>query len=122
MKIKLKEERSKFVGNGRMICWTKAQPFFINPNGLLIHRVETVTTYIYGKRKHTAVTYLCNGSTCTEGEFLAKPTPNRLVCAACERMAARKGKPSAGKLSGRHVHVGGIRVVQTCCRESIESN
>lgn len=120
--LKVKPDR---CGNGALTSmqWKKALPFYLNPRGLLIHRVESVTTYfLHGKRSHIAVTYLCNNSTTADGEFLAKPPAGRLVCHSCELFAKKKRKPSADQLVGRHVHVGRIRVEQACCCEQKERN
>lgn len=47
--------------------------------------------------------------------FLAAPPDDKLLCEACERNAVLAGLPSADELAGRHVHLGKIKAVQTCC-------
>ena len=47
--------------------------------------------------------------------FLAAPPADKLLCEACERSAVLAGLPSADELAGRHVHIGKIKAVQTCC-------
>lgn len=122
-KIQLKKpDKKSSSDNCQVIQWSKALPFFKNSRGLLIHRVESVTTYVYPHRSHIAVTYLCNNSTTSEGEFLAVPPKDRLVCESCELMAKRKRKPSADELVGHHVHIGHIRVERSCCRDKTGTN
>lgn len=47
--------------------------------------------------------------------FLAAPPDDKLLCEACERSAVLAGPTSAYELAGRHVHLGKIKAVQTCC-------
>lgn len=102
-----------------------ALPFFYNPRGLLIHRVRAVTDHLRddGKIRHTSVHFQCNNFTFVRAgtEFQRVPA-GRLVCAACEAFAAHRGKPTADKLAGKHVHVGKIRVEQVCCTEHKDRN
>ena len=101
----------------------KALPFFNNERGLLTHRVHTVAEYIHdGKVAHRAVGFLCGNRTCIRagGEFLAEPT--RLLCSRCEFVAKSKRKPSAEELTGRHCHIGRLRVQQACCEDTKASN
>jgi hypothetical protein len=109
----------------RSIQWSKALPFFKNARGLLIHRVRSVRSHIqYGKHRHDSLSYLCgNGCSVSEGsEFLAEPPADRLLCMNCEAMAKKLGLPSADRIAGRHVHVGKVRVEQTCCQDQREAN
>lgn len=123
MNITLKQRDIRQTSPLKVVQWKKSLPFFLNFRGLLIHRVESVTTYVHrDDRKHNAVHYLCNGQTTGEGEFLAKPPANRLVCQACELAAKRKGKPSSAKLVGRHVHIGRIRAERVCCNGTASRN
>lgn len=115
MKVTLKKREINRSGPLRYIQWIESLPFFRNPRGLLIHRVESVVTMIHASgRTHNGIHYLCNAQTTADGEFLAEPPANRLVCQACELAAKRKGKPSSEELVGRHVHVGKIRVERVC--------
>lgn len=103
--------------------WKESEPFFLNPRGLLIHRVASAGSILYGgKRHHDYVHYLCGNQTTAAGEFLATPPKDRLLCEMCEFAAKRKGMKSADKIARRHVHVGRIKVEQTCCRHEKESN
>lgn len=111
MKVPLKIRRGI---DSRGFQWTKALPFFLNSRGVLIHRVESVTTYHIHRHPHTAVHYLCNGQTVSPGDFLSEPPANRLVCQACELAAKQKKKLSADAIVGRHVHTGRIRVERAC--------
>lgn len=105
----------------------RSLPFYMNPRGVLIHRVEGVSQYTWRSgHKHIGVQYLCGNQTTTSGDgrefFVAKPPANRLVCQACELAAVRKRKPSADQLVGHHVHVGRIRVERVCCCDQCETN
>jgi hypothetical protein len=124
MKVPLKRRGEPIWRGGfTHIHWIKSLPFFANPRGVLIHRVESVTTYLHKSgRAHKAVHYLCSAATTADGEFLAEPPANRLVCHACERVAKQKGLPSADRLVGRHVHVGRLRPERMCCCEQAETN
>ena len=47
--------------------------------------------------------------------WLSPAEADKLLCAACERNAVLAGLPSAYELAGRHVHLGKLKAVQTCC-------
>ncbi len=123
MKVQLEVRYSKPRPNS--VHWTEAEPFFVNPRGLLVHRTKAATTYSYGGHSHVAVSFLCSAGTSSQGEFTSEPPPGKLLCERCERQAKKQGLPSADILAGRHVHVGNGRtkggppapVKQTCCNE-----
>jgi hypothetical protein len=111
----------------RMRYRPRGLPFFRANAGMLFHRVAYICDYFRhdGRRSHTAVHYLCNNSSFIRGEseLVADPSKSgRLVCTACEFHAARKGKPSADKIVGHHVHVGKLRVEQACCEHEQHRN
>lgn len=43
------------------------------------------------------------------------PPGDRLLCARCEALATAHGEQTADQLAGRHVHIGKVRGVRTCC-------
>jgi hypothetical protein len=130
-----KKRRDKTIKLGRLpyrpdpsYRWhQRSLPFFLNPAGILIHRVHSVLDHLRhdGKLSHTSVHYLCNGSAGVKvgSEFLADPSKTgRLLCAACEAAAMVNGKPSADKLVGHHVHIGRVRAFQVCCQHERDRN
>ncbi len=106
-------------------AWLKAPPFAVNKRGVLVHRVRHVTTHMrYGSggwaESHHSMHYLCGNGCCfelgSEDETLVSDPPkDRLLCEACERVAARQKLPTGDKLAGRHVHRGILKPHQTCC-------
>lgn len=99
-------------------------PFFLNPRGILVHRVRCVETFSRDSREsHHAVGYLC-GNGCTfelgneDAKFFDDPPKDRLVCAFCEAKAERMGQPSSDSLAGRHVHRGVLKAHRVCCEGS----
>jgi hypothetical protein len=101
----------------------RSLPFFQNERGMLAHRVKSIAEhYRDGVLSHRSVDYLCGNGTGVRagGEFLAEPT--RLLCAFCEFRAQQAKLPSADRLVGRHVHIGRLRVEQTCCQDKKDRN
>ena len=99
--------------------WTRCAPFVLNERAVLVHRPREVTTYNLHKQPHLAVHYWCGGAA-TGGikfTFLSSPPENRLLCERCEVLAVAAKLPSADTLSGRHVHVGKVKALQTCCNK-----
>ena len=101
--------------------WRLARPFFLNPRGVLIHRVRSVTTYSWeGKPSHHAVVYWC-GNCATfaigqeDAQLLDAPPAKRLLCVYCEARATATGRPTADTMVGKHVHKGVMRAHRTCC-------
>ena len=119
MKLPLKKDKGVPRGS---VAWTSAPPFVENSKGVLIHRPHHVTNHnslTPRWKSHLAVHMLC-GMTCTGTKkftFLDAPPVGRILCAKCEAIAQEKGLPSADQLAGRHVHVGGVVAVTTCCSE-----
>lgn len=98
----------------------EAGPFVHNRAGLLIHRPKSAVLYNLHKRPHYAVMYYCgNGVTDSGGKlsFMATPPADQLLCEVCESRAVMAGLPSASELAGRHVCVGRLKVIKTCCKE-----
>jgi hypothetical protein len=118
--------RGRQVADWSHVVWKKSLPFFVNTRGFLTHRVSWVYSIIYkGELSHTAVGYLCGNSGIEgtgHGLFYEDPPADRLLCELCENIAIRRRLPTADQLAGRHIHVGRIRVEQTCCIEKKESN
>ena len=124
IKLRIKDDKSKRVEGRDTVQWKASLPFFQNFRGLLIHRVRSARSHIVdGQLSHSSVHYLCNnfGSLCN-GELLAEPPLDRLVCAVCEAFALSHGMPSSEQLTGRHCHLGKIRAERVCCRDELESN
>lgn len=124
MKVKLKKPRRL---TSDAIYWHRSEPFYVNPRGVLVHRVRDVCTiFIHGQKRHNAVHYVCGNQNCfplgSERELLvARPPKGRLVCVFCEARAAVMKLPTADKLVGRHVHKGKCVAVRTCC-EHLDNN
>lgn len=108
-------------------AWKEGEPFFNSDRGRLIHRVRAVDqiefnsqSYPYGTRYNVLVETWCGSrrlSTDSEG-MEREPSGGKLVCERCEQAAIDAGMPSSEELTGRHVHVGRCRVVQTCCQDA----
>ena len=64
---------------------------------------------------HTMRAQLAEAQKDSDLVFLSAPPADKLLCEACERNAVLAGLPSAYELAGRHVHLGKIKAVQTCC-------
>lgn len=97
--------------------WRSGLPFFNNHRGVLIHRVkEAGSHFCDGAYSHSHVRYWCNNGTGVEnGELLADPPTDSVLCIHCERMATAAGEKSAEDLTGHHVHIGRARVERLCC-------
>lgn len=101
--------------------WTSClHPFVENSRGVLVHRPRSGTTYNLHKVPHIAVSMWCGHTTTGDGKhltFLPAPPDGKVLCARCEAAAVEAGLPTADELAGKHVHVGGVRAVITCCEE-----
>ena len=97
--------------------WASCAPFLENSRGVLIHRPMTVRTITLLGETHLAIKYWCGNGVAGKRSltFLSDPPAGKLLCEACERRAVDAGLPSAHELAGRHVHLGKIKAVQTCC-------
>lgn len=108
---------------GPIAMWRDSAPFVNNTRGILIHRPRRVSVYRNKIKQYTyiAVHYYCgNGVTGTADNltFLCDPPTDSLLCEACENNAVIAGMPPASHIAGRHVHVGRLKAIQTCCRPS----
>lgn len=95
-------------------------PFVENSRGVLIHRPRSGATYNIHKAPHVSVGMWCGHHTSSDGRnltFLPAPPEGKVLCARCEDAAVAAGLPTADELAGRHVHVGGVKAVVTCCKE-----
>ncbi len=124
VKLRIEKIRGREVDRRSTVQWKSSLPFFHNFRGLLIHRVRSARSHIVdGELEHSSVHYLCNNfGSLSNGELLAEPPEDRLLCAVCEAFAISHGMASADQLVGRHCHVGKIRAERVCCREELESN
>ena len=116
MKVKLKSRnRSRF---DREYEWLKTcEPFVVNPRGKLIHRVQHAHKS-KTSRDGLMVHYWCGNCTFSGPVILfSDPPKDRLLCVYCEMKATATGEKSAKELTGRHVHVGRLKPVRTCCTD-----
>lgn len=125
MKIGLKREKRRGRWNNDRFVhkdWKEAEPFFVNPRGILVHRVRYVNAIcIDGEDSHNHVTYWCGNGCCFEIEdvkevFCVSPPEGMLLCQFCEVRATNEEQPKADSLAGRHVHIGVLKAHQVCCR------
>lgn len=100
--------------------WRDSDPFVENTRGLLIHRPRRVTLHTGCGYPHIAVHYYCGNSangTAKNMSFLSEPPDDALLCEVCEARAVMCGLPSAAAIVGRHVHIGKLKAVRTCCKQ-----
>lgn len=132
MKIKIRKDnnlqprfRDGWRGQHGPDHWEESEPYFVNPRGVLIHRVRSVRTYRDGEKvTHYSMTCLCGEQFGFHNleNLVAEPPEGRLLCARCESVAAEKGLPSSEELTGRHVHVGKLVAKQVCCQDRKDAN
>jgi len=119
--VKLLGEAKK--SRSAVASWTHSLPFVQNTRGVLIHRPRYVQIFNFHKSAHMAVGHLCGSGTTgpiTEKshiKFLPTPPDGSIMCERCESFAVTFGMPSASELAGKHVHVGKLKAVITCCKE-----
>lgn len=100
--------------------WKTCLPFLENSRAVLIHRpraVATVSKSAVSKYPYLIAKMWC-GNSMVNGEhwtFLAEPPIGKVVCARCEKMAIQAGLYSSDEICGKHVHIGGVKAVITCC-------
>jgi hypothetical protein len=116
MRVALQKCNTKDKG---VVHWTSCEPFVENTMAVLIHRVRYVSTHKISDRwrAHLAVRCWCgNGMTGTKKfTFLESPPDKAIVCARCDKAAIRAGQPPSEALAGKHVHLGGVVAVRSCC-------
>ena len=99
----------------RIIHWKKSVPFVRSKQGKLIHRVRHAGSYLNeGVYSHDFVSYWCNNGT-TSPEWLENPPDGAIVCQHCERIAVEKGERPTDEIVGKHVHIGTLIAIKTCC-------
>lgn len=124
--MRLKLEKSKYpsrryVNSGLKAKFSECEPFVENKRGILIHRPRSVDLYNTRFGAHIAVHYYCGGSTTdSKGKvtFLTNLDDSAILCAACEARAVMAELPSAYLITGKHVHVGKLKAVITCCNHN----
>ena len=98
--------------------YEQSAPFFINPRGVLAHRVRSlvVLTATYYSHPWTIVEYWCenSGRTGCDDDGLEFDPGDRFVCKRCEELAVAHGELTSSELAGRHVCVGVCRPVNVC--------
>lgn len=102
------------------VHWTRTRSFVANSRGVLIHRPRYVATHKLGvDRPHLAVEYMCGqmSTGMKKFTFLDEPPEDGIVCERCETKAIEAGRLSSDSIAGRHVHIGGVKAVRTCCLE-----
>lgn len=110
---------------GPLAMWRDSEPFVQNTRGILIHRPRRVNVHRNPIKGYTfiGVHYYCgNGVTGTAENltFLSEPPTDALLCEACENSAGLAGLPLASQIAGRHVHVGRLKAIKTCCNNEQE--
>lgn len=115
--LKLPLQPTAFQRKQGVAVWESCAPFVDNDRAMLIHRPRMVTIYNCLGKKHMAINSWCgNGFTGTKKfTFLDALDGRKFVCARCEAAATKAGLPSADELSGKHIHLGKVVAVQTCC-------
>lgn len=118
MKVSTHFRDRSHCGRNEFRPWKKVVPFAVNLRGVLIHRVRSAGTFINldGTLRHEVADYWC-GNSGLRVQFVADPPEDRLLCVFCEAKAIAAGELSADELAGRHVHIGRVRGVRTCCLE-----
>ena len=99
------------------VDYSESAPFFINPRGVLAHRIRALFTLTAFGSTWTIAEYWCenNGRDHSGAdECLAFDPGERLICSRCEANAVAKGEKTSSQLAGRHVCVGVVRPVNVC--------
>ena len=117
VKLALQQPKRHPLHRDKILPWASCAPFVENSRGVLIHRLRSAQTITIHKEPHMAVNYWCGNGVAGKRNltFLAAPPADKLLCEACERNAVLAGLPSAYELAGRHIHLGKLKAVQTCC-------
>lgn len=122
--IQLMQPKTATWNRDKLLAWKACLPFLDNSRAALIHRPRSVQTVTVFKEPHIAALNWCgNGFTGRKNLlFLDSPPNGKLLCARCEQNATKAGLPSADSIVGRHVHLGKVVAVQTCCGERGDSH
>ncbi len=121
MKLPLIKRADVYV---RGLSWASSKPFVENRRGILIHRPKSVMTYkAHWGETYPIIDYWCGASAngTDKFTFLDEPPHEKLVCARCEIEATRHNVPPSEQVVGRHVHVGSVVGVRTCCVSEVVS-
>lgn len=106
----------------RGLHWASSKPFVENRRGILIHRPKSIITYraIWGAI-YPIVDYWCGASAngAHKFTFLDEPPDGKLLCARCEIESVKHNVPPSEQVVGRHVHVGSVGGLRTCCTHEI---
>lgn len=108
----------KRVIRANIFPWKKGKPFVENSKGQIVHRLRGGATYQNLRKAHIGVDFWCGMATTSSGDnltFLDAPPEGKILCARCEAIATSRGLTPAGTLAGRHIHIGGVQAVRTCC-------
>lgn len=133
MKLPIKSRREKehpfHIGHKWFLpslYWTKSKPFLENKRATLIHRPRYIDTIRRRKSENgrregdrwLAIEAYCGSTFTGTDKFTFHDTPpeGRIVCERCEMSAIEAKLPSSDKLAGKHVHVGKVMAIRTCCK------
>lgn len=102
--------------------YEECEPFVDNTRAVLIHRVRHLAEHKISERwpGHFSVVAWCGNSFTGQPKkftFLDAPPQGRLLCERCEAASFAAGEPTAESIVGRHVHLGKVVAVQTCCQK-----
>lgn len=120
-RVKLRAPRRDFRDDSRMtqLDYSESAPFFVNPRGILAHRVRSIIRLTATWEQHPwwIVEYWCenSGRTNSEDDGLEFDPGKRLVCTRCEAAAIAHGEKTSSELAGRHVCTGALRAINVCC-------
>jgi hypothetical protein len=124
VKVKLHEPKTR--AGEQLDAWASCEPFLHNENAVLIHRPRSVFRFRSPSvpNQNIIIDLWCGGTVYDRGQcwYMDYVEANRLLCERCELAAVRAGLLSASEIVGSHVHVGGVRAVQFCCRDKGASN
>ena len=118
LEIKIPKNYTPYRGS---IVWKSCFPFVDNKLAMLIHRPMEVTTYVHYKKPYIGVKALCGNTFVGNDKFTfieIIPENSKLLCTRCEAKAIELGLPSADELNGRHIHLGKLIPIKTCCNEN----
>lgn len=122
MKIALHKFKTNRNFEKNLSPWKSCLPFVENKRGVLVHRPKAVATITLLGKSHIAIVHWC-GLHISGGDnlaFVSEPQTESILCARCEQVATKAGLESASGITGRHVHVGGVRAFTTCgCKKSV---
>ena len=119
LKLPLKKKAYK-KSDFNPIQWHSCLPFVDNKKAILIHRPREVSTYTHFKYPYLAIKAWCGNHFTGDDKFTFMASldgQDKLLCARCEAIATQNGLPSAEDLTGKHVHIGRLKAIRTCCKD-----